>query len=76
MRRVEVDGLTLAIHDEGEGPPVLFAHDMGSVMSWQFCMRDPGRIDRYVAMSVGHPSAYTCADPLRGRDAGLVGEIC
>ncbi len=130
MRRVEVNGLTLAVHDEGEGPPVLLVHgfpdchdvwrkqipvlaaagfrvialdtrgcgdsdapkgsrnyrpevlaadfaglldalgidkvrlvghDMGAVMSWQFCMRHPERIDRYVAMSVGHPSAYASA---------------
>jgi pimeloyl-ACP methyl ester carboxylesterase len=130
MRRIEVNGLTLAVHDEGEGPPVLLvhgfpdchdvwrnqlpalvaagyrvialdtrgcgdsdtaggsrnyrpealvadlvglldalgldkvrlvAHDMGAVMSWQLCMRHPERIVRYVAMSVGHPSAYASA---------------
>lgn len=36
----------------------LVGHDWGSAICWQTCLRHPERIDRYVALSVGHPSAY------------------
>jgi pimeloyl-ACP methyl ester carboxylesterase len=36
----------------------LVAHDWGAVIGWLMCMRHPERIERYVAMSVGHPTAY------------------
>ena len=36
----------------------LVGHDWGSVICWHTCIRHPDRIDRYVALSVGHPSAY------------------
>ena len=36
----------------------LVGHDWGSVIAWHFCMRHPERVDRYVALSVGHPTAY------------------
>lgn len=36
----------------------LVAHDWGAVIAWQLCMRHPQRVDRYVALSVGHPNAY------------------
>lgn len=39
----------------------LVAHDMGAVICWRFCMLHPERVVRYVAMSVGHPSAYARA---------------
>lgn len=37
---------------------VLVAHDWGAVIGWNFCMRYPERVERYVALSVGHPNAY------------------
>lgn len=36
----------------------LVGHDWGAVISWAFCIAHPERVDRYVAMSVGHPAAY------------------
>lgn len=36
----------------------LVAHDWGAVMAWQLVLAHPERVDRYVALSVGHPTAY------------------
>jgi pimeloyl-ACP methyl ester carboxylesterase len=36
----------------------LVAHDWGAVQGWNFAMRHPERVERYVALSVGHPNAY------------------
>jgi pimeloyl-ACP methyl ester carboxylesterase len=35
----------------------LVGHDWGAVIGWQICMVAPSRIDRFVALSVGHPAA-------------------
>jgi pimeloyl-ACP methyl ester carboxylesterase len=39
----------------------LVAHDWGAVIGWQFCLSHPTRVERYVALSVGHPNAYASA---------------
>jgi pimeloyl-ACP methyl ester carboxylesterase len=39
----------------------LVAHDWGAVIGWQLCLRHPQRVQRYVALSVGHPNAYAGA---------------
>lgn len=39
----------------------LVGHDWGAVLSWMLCCRHPERVSQYVALSVGHPSAYTRA---------------
>jgi pimeloyl-ACP methyl ester carboxylesterase len=36
----------------------LVAHDWGAVIGWQLCIRHPARVERYAALSVGHPNAY------------------
>lgn len=36
----------------------LVAHDWGAVIGWQLCIRHPERVERYAALSVGHPDAY------------------
>lgn len=36
----------------------LVGHDWAAAVCWQFCMKHPERVDRYVAISVGHPTAY------------------
>ena len=36
----------------------LVAHDWGAVIGWAFAIRHPERVERYAALSVGHPSAY------------------
>ncbi|ROZ75792.1 alpha/beta fold hydrolase [Ramlibacter sp. WS9] len=36
----------------------LIGHDWGAAICWQFCMRHPERVERYAALSVGHPNAY------------------
>lgn len=39
----------------------LVGHDWGAVIGWHFCMQHPSRVDRYAALSVGHPAAYASA---------------
>jgi pimeloyl-ACP methyl ester carboxylesterase len=39
----------------------LVGHDWGAVIGWQFAIRHPERVERYVALSVGHPAAYARA---------------
>lgn len=39
----------------------LVGHDWGAVIGWRFCMDHPDRVDRYAALSVGHPAAYATA---------------
>lgn len=41
----------------------LVGHDWGAAIGWQVCMAAPARIERFVALSVGHPGALA--------DAGL-----
>ena len=36
----------------------LVAHDWGAMICWHFVSAHPGRVDRYIALSVGHPRAY------------------
>jgi pimeloyl-ACP methyl ester carboxylesterase len=36
----------------------LVGHDWGAVIAWQFAIAHPQRVTRYVALSVGHPTAY------------------
>ena len=36
----------------------LVGHDWGSAICWHTTLRHPDRIDRYVALSVGHPNSY------------------
>jgi pimeloyl-ACP methyl ester carboxylesterase len=36
-------------------------HDFGAVLGWFLAIERPERVDRYVAMSVGHPTAYKLA---------------
>jgi alpha/beta hydrolase fold len=36
----------------------LVGHDWGAVLGWVLCLRHPGRVRRFVALSVGHPRAY------------------
>jgi pimeloyl-ACP methyl ester carboxylesterase len=36
----------------------LVAHDWGAGICWQLVVKHPERVDRYVALSTGHPSAY------------------
>lgn len=43
----------LAIHQA----PVV-GHDWGAVIGWVLAIKQPERVERYVAISVGHPMAY------------------
>ena len=36
----------------------LVAHDWGAVQGWCFALKYPERVERYIPMSVGHPTAY------------------
>ena len=33
-------------------------HDWGAILGWFLAIKHPDRVDRYVALSVGHPTAY------------------
>lgn len=44
---------------------LLVAHDWGAAISWQLALSHPERVDRYVALSVGHPTAYARAGLLQ-----------
>jgi pimeloyl-ACP methyl ester carboxylesterase len=39
----------------------LVGHDWGAVIGWQLCMLTPERVERFVALSVGHPAAIAHA---------------
>lgn len=47
----------------------LVAHDWGAVIGWAFAARHPERVERYAALSVGHPAAYA-AGPLEQKLKG------
>lgn len=36
---------------------LLVGHDWGAGLGWHLCMRAPARVERFVALSVGHPAA-------------------
>jgi pimeloyl-ACP methyl ester carboxylesterase len=35
----------------------LVGHDWGAIIGWSLCMEAPGRVERFVALSSGHPAA-------------------
>jgi pimeloyl-ACP methyl ester carboxylesterase len=39
----------------------LVGHDWGSVIGWRLCMKAPGRVESFVALSTGHPAALASA---------------
>jgi pimeloyl-ACP methyl ester carboxylesterase len=39
----------------------LVGHDWGAVIGWQLCMQAPERVERFVALSAGHPAAFAHA---------------
>ncbi len=41
----------------------LVSHDWGAFLGWAMCIFAPDKVDRHVALSVGHPAAF--------RDAGM-----
>ena len=42
----------------GIGKARLVGHDWGAILGWHVALAHPERVDRYVAMSVGHPTSY------------------
>lgn len=60
--RADVVGLLDAL---GIERVLLAGHDWGSVVGWNVCMHAPDRVERFVALSVGHPAAYTEGGPLQ-----------
>lgn len=48
-----------ALLDELDIPQVLLVgHDWGAIIGWSFAMAHPARVQRYLALSVGHPLIY------------------
>jgi pimeloyl-ACP methyl ester carboxylesterase len=39
----------------------VIGHDWGAIIGWSLCTHAPGRVDRFVALSCGHPSAIAHA---------------
>jgi pimeloyl-ACP methyl ester carboxylesterase len=56
--RDDVTGLLDAL---GIGQVILVGHDWGAAVAWQVAMHAPGRVERLVALSVGHPAAFVSA---------------
>ena len=58
--RVEmlVDDLRALLDALGIDTVRLVAHDWGAVIGWRFVLAHPQRVERFVALSVGHPTAY------------------
>lgn len=55
-------GDLLAILDQlGIAKVRLAGHDWGAAIAWRLCAHHPERVDRYMALSVGHPAAYVSA---------------
>ena len=55
-------GDLLAILDQlGIARVRLAGHDWGAAIAWRLCAHHPERVDRYMALSVGHPAAYVSA---------------
>jgi pimeloyl-ACP methyl ester carboxylesterase len=40
-------------------------HDWGAAVGWMLCMTAPQRVEQYVALSVGHPAAFSRAGLLQ-----------
>ncbi|MDP3908630.1 alpha/beta fold hydrolase [Novosphingobium sp.] len=40
------------------GKVTLVGHDWGAIIAWTLAARHPERVERYAALSVGHPAAY------------------
>ena len=58
--RISADALAL-LDALGVKKAALMGHDWGAVVGWQLAGDHPERFSRYVALSVGHPSAYAAA---------------
>lgn len=56
--RADVLGLMDAL---GLEKAAIVGHDWGGLVGWQVCMDAPHRVERFVAMSVGHPAAIANA---------------
>jgi pimeloyl-ACP methyl ester carboxylesterase len=54
-------------------PVDLIGHDWGAIIGWMLCLEHPGRVRRYVALSVGHPKAYATAGLEQKRKGLYVG---
>ena len=53
----------------------LVGHDWGAAQAWHFALWHPERVERYIAMSVGHPNAYATggvAQKLKGYYIALI----
>lgn len=63
-----IAGDVIAILDQlGVERAHVVGHDWGAALSWVLAILQPDRVDHLVAMSVGHPSAFTSAG-LRQRE--------
>jgi pimeloyl-ACP methyl ester carboxylesterase len=60
MKQLRADVLAL-LDALGIGKVRLVGHDWGAAIGWQLCMHAPERIERFVALSVGHPAALAHA---------------
>lgn len=53
-----VEDLQLLLDVLGIRKVRLVAHDWGAMICWHFVSAHPERVERYIALSVGHPMAY------------------
>lgn len=60
LRNARDDAIAVLNHLQVEKASVV-GHDFGAVVGWLLAMDHPDRVDRLVAVSVGHPAAYARA---------------
>lgn len=71
--RADVLGLLDALHVDKVH---LVGHDWGGIIGWQLAATAPNRIERFVAMSTGHPSAIAHAGVLQRLRMSYVPFFC
>ncbi len=67
-------GDVLAVLDAaGLARASLVGHDWGSVLAWRTAMAAPQRVERFVAVSVGHPAAFRAGGPAQALRSWYIG---
>lgn len=61
-RELLVGDVLAVLTDAGAERAHVVGHDWGAGLAWATALMAPGRVDHLVAMSVGHPGAYSSTD--------------
>ena len=58
---VVANDVTAVLDDAGAATARVVGHDWGAALTWGYATLAPDRVERMVAVSVGHPSAFAAA---------------